>query len=55
MQLLWDKGSAFEKEVIDGLESPFTNVSKFRGDEKKYMTENQDKRLDPGVHRPMIY
>ena len=38
VQLLWEKGSFFEKQVIQGLEIPFTDLSLEAGDEKERLT-----------------
>ncbi len=38
IQLLWEKGSLFEKEVIASLEYPFLDLSKYHGDEKESRT-----------------
>ena len=35
IQLLWEKGSIFENEVIEGLEIPFVDLSHYAGDEKE--------------------
>ena len=38
VQLLWEKGSAYEKEVIAGLNIPFLDLSIYAGDEKERRT-----------------
>lgn len=38
VQLLWEKGSLYEREVIDGLEMPFLDLSPYGGDEKERLT-----------------
>ena len=38
IQLLWEKGSIYEKKVIEGLEMPFTDLSMYAGDEKEQLT-----------------
>ncbi len=38
IQLLWKKGSAFEKEIMEGLGVPFTNLSMYAGDDKERLT-----------------
>lgn len=35
VQLLWEKGSLYEKDVIAGLGIPFLDLSHFAGDEKE--------------------
>ncbi len=38
VQLLWEKGTAYEQEVIAGLEYPFLDLSSYSGDEKGRLT-----------------
>ena len=38
VQLLWDKGNLFEKEVIEKLQQPFLDLSPYGGDEKARLT-----------------
>ncbi|MDO9528112.1 MAG: TM0106 family RecB-like putative nuclease [Syntrophales bacterium] len=38
VQLLWERGNAFEQEVIEGLKLPFTNLHTYYGDEKERFT-----------------
>ncbi len=38
VQLLWEKGTAFEKEVIDKLQIPFKDLSSFEDKEKERQT-----------------
>ena len=38
VQLLWDKGTLFEREVITGLDAPFTDLSRYTGEEKAQRT-----------------
>ena len=38
IQLLWEKGSLFEKEVISALEVPYIDLSRYHGDEKESQT-----------------
>jgi predicted RecB family nuclease len=38
VQLLWEKGSLYEKEVIDGLALPFVDLSRYAGEEKEQKT-----------------
>lgn len=38
IQLLWERGNLFEREVIDGLKVPYTDLSRYAGDEKERMT-----------------
>ncbi|UCD35338.1 MAG: TM0106 family RecB-like putative nuclease [Nitrospiraceae bacterium] len=54
VQLLWEKGTAFEKEVIDGLAMPFTDLSTFRGEEKEGMTKEAMERGDGLIYSGRI-
>ena len=38
IQLLWEKGTAYEAEVISGLTEKFVDLSKYSGDEKQQLT-----------------
>lgn len=50
VELLWEKGSLFEKEVIANLAIPFTDLSKYAGDEKERMTLEAMQRGDPLIY-----
>ncbi len=38
VELLWEKGSPYEREVIAGLQVPFLDLSPYAGDEKERLT-----------------
>ena len=38
VQLLWEKGSLYERDVIAGLQVPFLDLSQYAGDEKERLT-----------------
>ena len=38
VELLWEKGSLYEREVIAGLQAPFLDLSPYAGDEKERLT-----------------
>ncbi len=50
IQLLWEKGTLFEKEVMTSLALPFLDLSPYRGDEKEARTREA---IEQGV--PLIY
>ena len=50
IQLLWEKGTLFEKEVMTGLKIPFLDLSSYRGEEKECRTREA---IEQGV--PLIY
>ena len=39
VQLLWEKGNAFEKEVMEELQVPFVNLRPFSDQEREQMTK----------------
>ncbi len=38
VQLLWEKGTAYEHEVIEGLTQPILDLSRYSGEEKEQQT-----------------
>lgn len=50
VQMLWEKGSLYEEEVIDGLEIEYVDLSQYAGDEKEARTAEA---MRNGV--PLIY
>lgn len=54
VQLLWEKGSIFENEVIEDLEIPFLNLSSFKGGEKEQLTLEAMQRGEPLIYRGRI-
>jgi hypothetical protein len=44
VELLWERGSLYEKEVISNLKQPFLDLSRFIGDEKEQRTLEGMKR-----------
>lgn len=50
VQLLWDRGTAYEKQVICELRQPFLDLSQFSGNEKERLT-----REAMGRREPLIY
>ena len=50
VQLLWEKGSIYEKEVIGDLEVPFTDLSMYAGDEKEQLTLEAMQRGEPLIY-----
>src|ERR1700690_1436253 len=54
VQLLWDRGSLYEKEVIAGLKLPFTDLSRFTEDEKERETYAAMKRGDALIYSGRI-
>jgi len=54
VQLLWDKGNAFEKEVIEDLEIPFTDLSAYVGEEKEVATIEAMRRGDGLIYSGRI-
>lgn len=54
VQLLWEKGSLYEKEVIGGLKIPFTDLSTYVGDDKEQKTLEAMKRGDNLIYAGRI-
>ena len=55
VKLLWERGSVYEREVIEGLEIPFTNLSMYVGDE--YVGDEKERLTLEAMQRgePLIY
>lgn len=54
VQLLWDRGNIFEKEVIAGLEQPFLDLSGFAGALKETQTYDAMARREKLIYRGRI-
>ena len=54
VQLLWERGSLYEKEVIKGLSLPFTDLSRYAGEEKEQQTLAAMNRKDPLIYSARI-
>lgn len=54
VQLLWEKGSLYEKELIEGLELPFADLSMHAGDEKERQTLEAMHREEPLIYAGRI-
>ena len=50
VKLLWERGSVYEKEVIEGLKMRFTDLSMYAGDEKERLTLEAMQRGDPLIY-----
>jgi predicted RecB family nuclease len=50
VKLLWERGSVFEKETIDGLKTPFLDLSGLEGAEKERQTLEAMRRGDPLIY-----
>ncbi|MEX2628487.1 MAG: TM0106 family RecB-like putative nuclease [Tistlia sp.] len=50
IELLWEKGSMYEQEVIEGLKVPFTDLSMYSGEEKELLTLEAMQRGDPVIY-----
>ncbi|MFC2008259.1 hypothetical protein ACFLT0_01025 [Chloroflexota bacterium] len=47
VQLLWENGNAFERDVIERLDAPFVNLSEFYDEEKERRTREEiDRRTN---------
>lgn len=54
VRLLWEKGTAYEHEVIDGLEIPILDLSWYAGDEKEQQTVKAMRRGEPLIYSARI-
>ncbi|MBW2631546.1 MAG: TM0106 family RecB-like putative nuclease [Deltaproteobacteria bacterium] len=54
VQLLWERGNTFEKEVMDGLDVPYTDLHEYYGEEKKRLTLNAMTRGDELIYSGRI-
>jgi hypothetical protein len=54
VQLLWEKGSLYEREVIAALALPFLDLSKYAGDEKERLTLEAMQRGEPLIYSGRI-
>lgn len=54
VQLLWKKGVLHEKELMAGLETPFTDLSGYRGEEQERKTREAMRRGDALIYAGRI-
>ncbi len=54
VQLLWERGSLYEKEVIEGLSLPFTDLSRYAREEKEQQTLEAMNRKEPLIYSARI-
>jgi predicted RecB family nuclease len=54
VELLWQKGTDYEHEVIDGLAQPFLDLSPYAGDEKEQLTFEAMRRGEPLIYSARI-
>ena len=54
VRLLWEKGTAFEHEVIDGLKLPMLDLSAYSGEEKERRTYEAMQRGEPLIYSARI-
>lgn len=50
IELLWERGSLYEKEVIGDLKATFVDLSRFAGEEKELRTSEAMQRGDPLIY-----
>ncbi len=50
VELLWERGSLYEREVISKLEAPFLDLSRFGGEEKERRTWEAMQRGEPLIY-----
>jgi predicted RecB family nuclease len=54
VELLWEKGTSYEHEVINNLEIPFLDLSRYSLDEKEFQTLEAMKRGEPLIYSARI-
>lgn len=54
VELLWERGTAFEQEVMEGVTVPFTDLGDLRADEKERRTEEAMIRGDDLIYSARI-
>ena len=54
VQLLWDKGNAFEREVIENLQLPFSDLKAYSNEEKEQTTSEAMRRGDELIYSGRI-
>jgi hypothetical protein len=54
VQLLWGRGTAFERETIDALTLPYLDLSIYSGDEKERQTVAAMQRGEPLIYSGRI-
>ncbi len=50
VQLLWERGNLYEREVISGLDTPFLDLSVYGGAEKERLTRAAIARGEPLIY-----
>jgi predicted RecB family nuclease len=50
VQLLWERGTAFERQVVGELDKPFIDLSRFSGIEKEHLTLQAMDRGEPLIY-----
>ena len=54
VQLLWEKGTAFEHQVIEGLKQPILDLTHYAGEEKEHETLEAMRRGEPLIYGARI-
>src|ERR1700732_2023365 len=55
VELLWERGSLYEREVMARLEEPYCDLSSFSGDEKERRTFEAMQRGDPLIYNGRMH
>lgn len=50
IELLWEKGTAHEKSIVEGFDVPFLDLSHYAGDEKERFTTEAMERGEPIIY-----
>ena len=54
VQLLWEKGTAYEQEVVAGLDIPFLDLTPYSMEEKEIKTLEAIENKEPLIYRGRI-
>lgn len=55
VELLWERGTLFEEEVMEGLAVPYLDLSPYAGDEKERLTLEAMERGEPLIYSGRIH
>lgn len=50
VELLWERGSTFEREIMESIEVPYLDLSAYSGDEKERLTDEAMQRGEPLIY-----
>ena len=54
VELLWERGTLFEQEIMDGFAIPYLDLTPYAGDEKEHRTLGAMQHGEPLIYSPRI-